>query len=1003
MNIYENPAILQENRKKEHAYFICYQNMEAAVCGEKEKSAYYQLLNGEWSFRYFERCIDVPEELFGKEATIDDWDRIKVPCSWQLQGYDVPQYINISYPFPVDPPYVPVDNPAGIYSREFELEEAWAGRCTHIVFEGVSSCLELYVNGQRVGWSQGSRMVSEFDITPYVQVGANRLTVKVLKWCDGSYLECQDAFRLSGIFRDVYLLSKAGECVEDIFVHTDCDKDYRDWDIWADVEFTGNKALTCLLTDEAETVLQKKTCEGGQVRFHVPQAKTWTAETPNLYKLIFNWDEEYVPVTVGFRKIETNAHGEFLVNGQSVKLKGVNRHDVHPVYGQYVPEEHMVRDLVMMKQHNINTIRAAHYPNTSEFLELCNRYGFYLIQEADLEMHGFATRKAEGRYGTYHPEWLTDQEAWKDAFIERASRMVERDKNHPCIVMWSIGNEAGYGANHDAMAQWIAKRDPSRMIQYERTAQLEKVPEVFGVISHMYDSIAKVKECLASEDMRPYFLCEYSHAKGVSPGDVYDYWELAYANPKFIGGCIWEWADHAMACQGEKGQYYGYGGDFGEALHDGNYCLDGLVNADRVPFSGAREVKAVYQYLKAELQKDNKLLLTNLYDFITLESFELVWELEKDGEGIAQGCLDTLHIPPHGSAAYDLHLEFPQECWWGCHLNLSLRLKESTDWAEKGHEAAFIQIDIPAACAEPAEQSVEIPMPKVQETKEYYIIEGNDFCYRFNRLYGGFESLKYNGAEVLAAGSRTGFGIWRPFGGTDGMMQGKWTMIEDSSWNKSENYDKVQTRVYRTAWKHVGDAVRLEVKQSLCPMSKVPLMHSDITYDIKPDGEIIVTTASKVRQDAAWLPRFGFEIELSGDKELVTYYGKGPEENYIDMCHNVRTGLFEHRVDQDYVPKAFPQEQGNHTGTRFVKLADENGRGIMVRALEDEAFYFRATHYALEDINQARHYCDLTKQDVTYLRIDYKVSGVGAYSLLDKYKLLEKEISFRFSMRPFTE
>ena len=553
MNIYENPAILQENRIKEHAYFIPYHSMEAAISGQKENSAYYRLLNGEWNFQYFDRCIDVPAEVFGKDYPTADWDKIYVPCSWQFQGYDAPQYINISYPFPVDPPYVPIDNPAGIYSMEFELDEDWKKRRTHIVFEGVSSCLELYINGKRVGWSQGSRMVSEFDITPYVQIGENRLTAKVLKWCDGSYLECQDAFRLSGIFRDVYLLSLSEDRLVDVFVHTDCDEKYRDWDVWADIEFTGDKDVKCLFADEAGNVLQEKDADGKQVSFHVRNARTWNAETPNLYKLLLVWDEEVVPITIGFCKTKVNEQGELLVNGQSVKLKGVNRHDVHPLYGQYTPTEHMIRDLILMKQHNINTIRAAHYPNTSEFLELCNRYGFYLIQEADLEMHGFATRKAEGRYGTYHTEWLTDQEAWREAFVERASRMVERDKNHPCIIMWSIGNEAGYGANHDAMAQWIAERDPSRMIQYERTVQLEKVPEVYGVISHMYDSIENVKKNLASEDRRPFFLCEYSHAKGVSPGDVSDYWELAYANPKFIGGCIWEWADHAVTCYGVNG------------------------------------------------------------------------------------------------------------------------------------------------------------------------------------------------------------------------------------------------------------------------------------------------------------------------------------------------------------------------------------------------------------------------------------------------------------------
>ena len=1000
MNIYENPSVLHENREKEHAYFIPYHTSETAVKGEKESSEFYRLLNGDWNFLYYDRCMDVPNEIFEKNYTSPIAKKIKVPCSWQFQGYDVPQYLNISYPFPVDPPYVPIDNPTGVYYLDFELSEAWINRNTFIVFEGVSSCLELYINGTRAGFSQGSRMPSEFNITPYVQKGQNRLTVKVLKWCDGSYLEAQDAFRLSGIFRDVYLLSRSEERIIDVFIHTNCDQDYQNWTLQADIEYTGKTNPVCLLLDTKNHIIEKKEVLDGSVRFSICSPEKWTAETPNLYKLLLAYGGENIPFSVGLRKIETGIRGELLINGKAVKLKGVNRHDIHPHYGQYTPKEHMIQDLVLMKQHNINTIRAAHYPNTSEFMELCNRYGFYVIQEADLEMHGFATRKAEGKYGTYDPEWLTDKKEWQAAFLDRASRMVERDKNHPCVIMWSLGNEAGYGANHDAMADWIDKRDPSRMIQYERSCQLPKVPAVFGVISHMYDSIDAVKAHLASDEARPFFLCEYSHAKGVSPGDVADYWELAYTHPRFIGGCIWEWSDHAVLCENENGTYYGYGGDFGENIHDGNYCLDGLVNVDRIPYSGAREVKAVYQNIKAELKDIQTLVITNLFDFITLEHVSLTWELEKDGDTLSDGQITDLRILPHQSSSYALDLTIPAQCRYGCHLNLSFTLKEDAPWAKKGHEVAFTQIAFPVERIQGAPASTYAGITSTT-TAEYHRINGENFSYTFNRFYGGFESMVTNGAEMLK--KRTCFGIWRPFGGADGMMKSKWTMTEDSSWNKSENYDKISTRVYSSELIQDGKDIIISVKQSLCPLSKMPLIHMDVSYRIKPDGEIEITSKNSVRQDAAWLPRFGFELILDGDKDRITYYAKGPEENYPDLCHNTKKGLFQTRVDEDYVKKAFPQEQGNHMGAVILRISDAEGNGMAFSAAKESEFQFRATHHSSDDINSARHYHELTNKDTTFLRIDYKVSGVGAYSLQDKYKLLEKNFTFNFSVKPFTK
>ena len=997
MNIYENPQILQENREKERAYFIPFHSMASAVAREKESSLFYALLNGKWDFAYFDRLLDVPEALYGEDGARLFRSEINVPCSWQTAGYDAPQYLNISYPFPVDPPYVPIDNPAGVYARDFDISQDWAKRDTFVIFEGVSSCLELYINGKRVGWSQGSRMPSEFDITPYVRIGKNRLVAKVLKWCDGSYLESQDAFRLSGIFRDVYLLSRSKKRMTDIFVHTDCDGEYRNWLLTAEMDCMGDGEAVCALLDEEKNVIATQTASQGKISLEISSPKRWTAETPALYRLIVQYGGEYIPISVGFRKLEISEKGEFLVNGVSVKLKGVNRHDIHPLYGQYVPEEHMTRDLILMKRHNINTIRASHYPNTSEFLELCNRYGFYVIQEADLEMHGFATRKAEGKYGTYDPEWLTDMDEWRSAFLDRAARMVERDKNHPCVVMWSIGNEAGYGSNHDAMAKWVAERDPSRTVQYERSRQLAEVPEVFGIVSHMYDGMEEIRRHLASDEKRPFFLCEYSHAKGVSPGDVSDYWDLIYAYPRFIGGCIWEWCDHAIAKEGESGVYYGYGGDFGENIHDGNYCLDGLVSADRVPYSGAREVKAVYRNVKASLENGSTVCVTNLYDFISLDHVALEWTLEKDGEPVACGT-EELVCPPHHSVKCQPDYALPSECRFGCHLNLSFVLKEDTAWAEKGYEIAFEQIALPVKRIRE-----KLPCGKklgILSTAEYFTVEGEDFRYVFNRFYGGFERMEKDGVSLLK--NRTKFGIWRAFGGTDGLIKGKWTMIEDSSWNKSENYDKVSTRVYSSEITENGDSAVISVKQSLCPLSKMPLIHMDVTYRIHASGAVEVTSVNRVRKDAAFLPRFGFEMELDGSASHLRYYGNGPDESYPDICHHVRKGLFETEIDGDYVEKAFPQEQGNHTKTEFLEIGDGR-RGFLFTADENAPFHFRATHRSVEAVNRARHYCELKDKDTSYLRIDYKVSGVGSYSLQEKYKFLEKDFVFRFYMKPFTK
>ena len=532
---WKNPQILHKNREKERAYYIPFHSEAAALhfLDNKGASSYYKLLNGDWAFRYFDRHIDVPDELFDKDCDLDGWDKIPVPLNWQMADYDIPQYTNVDYPYPVDPPYVPDENPAGVYAFDFYICDDWARRDTFAVFEGVNSCFYLYVNGACAGYSQGSHMQSEFNIAQYCRQGINRIAVKVLKWCDGSYLEDQDFYRLSGIFRDVYLLSRSRNRIRDIFVKTDLDAEYSDAVIALDVEKDGsgeNGALFKLYAPDRTLVIEKELAFG-ETRLSVSSPLKWNAETPWLYKGIFHFEGEWIPVDIGFRKIETAKNCALLINGSPVKLKGVNRHDTDPVLGHYTPLDHIKRDLTLMKQHNINTIRTSHYPNTPEFYRLCSRYGFYVIDEADQEMHGFCTYiQSEGwRYRNFDSSLPSEMPEWKEAFLDRARRMVERDKNHPCIIMWSLGNETAFGSNLVAMADWIHGRDNTRLVHYERASAAvreykdknysDACVDVEGV---MYPGLELLEQAGKNKkkDKRPFFICEYAHAMGNGPGGL---------------------------------------------------------------------------------------------------------------------------------------------------------------------------------------------------------------------------------------------------------------------------------------------------------------------------------------------------------------------------------------------------------------------------------------------------------------------------------------------------
>ncbi|MDD4690101.1 MAG: glycoside hydrolase family 2 TIM barrel-domain containing protein [Eubacteriales bacterium] len=987
---FENPMFLQENREKQRAYYIPFQDEFSALTNKFDNSKYYQLLNGTWAFNYFERYIDVPDCITDADVDTSDWDDITVPSCWQMQGYEMPYYTNIDYPYPVDPPYVPDENPVGVYVLDFDLSKSFDDRETYLVFEGVNSAFYVYVNGQRVGYSQGAHMQSEFNIEKYLdKSGLNRLTVQVLKWCDGSYLEDQDFFRVSGIFRDVYLVSRAKKHIKDVFIKTTLDT--------ATVEFDGLTSATIKIFDGFELVTETK-AKSGKAEFKLDNPKLWTAETPNLYTMIFVTDGEVIPFKFGFRTIAVAKNRALLINGVAVKLKGVNRHDTHPLLGHTTPRKDMIRDLEQMKRLNINTIRTSHYPNTPEFMNLCDEYGFYVVEEADLEIHGFCSAEAIGSYSAYDKTWPTDMPEYRDEFVERAERMVERDKNHPCVIFWSMGNEANFGSNHDAMIEWTHKRDDSRLVHYEN-AWLTGDKDTLDVISRMYPSLQDVEKFARKRDPRPFFMCEYSHAMGNGPADIWDYWQLIKKYPALIGGCIWEWADHAVLVEDEDGfEYYAYGGDFEEETHDGNFCSDGLVFPDREFSPGALEAKAVYQYMDVEAidLKNGKIKVYNNYDFTNLSDYTFNWNVQKDGKTIKSGSV-ILNIKPHSSRTITLDYILPDNCELGCYLNTYLTTNNATLWEDAGYQVAQVQLELPVEKAV-VESVVTDDKLSITEENELIYIDGVGFSYVFDKFYGNFVSLAINGTEMLE--DRIKLSSWRAPTDNDARIKYKWARLENNN-RDAINLNIPMSKVYSSELQVNNNVAVITVKGSESGISKRPYLRYEASYSVYPCGKVEVALNGSVPENYIHLPRLGYELLLAEGNEFIEYFGMGEVENYIDTCHHAKMGLYKSTVTEQYVPYIRPQEHGNHTNTKLLRITNETGVGL---EFAGDRFEFNASHFDTYDLDKAQHTNELVEMDETLLRIDYKVGGIGSAScgpdISDKYQLNDKEINFKFSFRP---
>ncbi len=925
MRKYESFEYLHENTLPPRAHYIPYDTLEKALKGDKTESKFYTLLNGEWQFKYYARDIDCPEK-------ITEWDKVTVPSCWQTTGYEPPYYTNVNYPIPVDPPYVPDDNPVGVYRKVINVTPEQAARKNYIVFEGVSSCVELFLNGKYIGFSTVSHCTSEFALE--LNAGENEIIAKVYKWCIGSYLEDQDFFRNNGIFRDVYILTRNDGHIFDLTVG------YDDKSFWCDYAYT--------LFDADGNVTKAK------------KPVLWNAEKPYLYTAVIEHAGEFIPVKVGFRTQGVGEDGQFYINGVSVKLKGINHHDTHPTNGYCQTEDELRYELLKMKELNINCIRTSHYPPQPVFMELCDELGFYVIDEADNETHGIAARASNCGYDQSE-FWPCQNPLWREAHLDRAARLFQRDKNHTSVIMWSHGNEANYGENFAAMTEYIREHDTnlgfSRLVHYENCYDKEQKftsvdPDTVDIVSRMYPTIEEIESLIATGDKRPIFLCEYSHAMGNGPGDIKDYWEFIYANPQTIGGCIWEWADHVAPREDGK---LCYGGDFGEETHDENFCVDGLVFSDRSFKAGSLEAKYVYQPFDTKYE-NGVLTVLNRHDFTCLCELDVSYEYTVDGNVVKSGKLD-LATKPHESESIALALDIPC-CEYGAYLNVYLKDKS-------GKMIGFTQHEISKG-----KQSVSVN-GEANITTDGCIatISGDGFEHKFDLHYGRLACI-----DGLTA-SPVELTVWRAPTDNDYRIGTKW---------RGDRYDKCHTKIYDCQI----DGNTITVKGALGGVSRLKFFDYTVKYTFFGDGSISISLDGLFDTTRPFLPRLGFEFK--SEHKAFEYFGYGPFEAYRDMHGASKMGMYKSDAESEYVDYVKPQEHGNHYNTKYLSIGGYD-------FLSENGFDLNVSQYSAEKLTATAHNFELVPDEHTTVRVDYKVSGIGSNScgpaLAPKYQMNDRDVS----------
>ena len=1005
---YENLSVLHENTMPARAYYIPASRRMDNLVEHREESDRMQLLNGTWKFQYFNSIYDIQDPFFEKNYDTENFDEIQVPSVWQMAGYDTHQYTNIRYPFPFDPPYVPQDIPCGAYVHTFEYSRDEKAPKSFLNFEGVDSCFYVWINGSYIGYSQVSHMTSEFEVTDVLQDGTNTVAVLVMKWCDGSYLEDQDKFRMSGIFRDVYILKRPKQAISDYHIKT------RIEDMLAKVEiemkFYSPLNVKISIEDRNGAVVARGSiAEEGTAILEIASPELWNTENPYLYKLILETENEVIVDHIALRKIEIKDQVIYL-NRQKIKFRGVNRHDSDPVTGFTINPEQITTDLTLMKQHNFNAIRSSHYPNAPFFYEMCDKYGFMVIDEADIEAHGpfMIYRKEDTDYNRFKRwnEKIADDPVWEEAIVDRVKLMVERDKNRFCIVMWSMGNESAYGCNFEKALEWTKNFDPDRITQYE-SARYRNYDETYDysnldVYSRMYPALFEIQEYLDKDGSKPFLLVEYCHSMGNGPGDFEDYFQMIQDNDKMCGGFVWEWCDHAIAHgTAENGKtIYAYGGDHGEEIHDGNFCIDGLVYPDRTVHTGLLEYKNVYRPARVISydKESGELVLHNYMDFDDLKDYvKISYELTQDGLVISKGKLPEVSAAPHSEGKTNLKINVPES--GKCYLKFIYHLKKELPLLDEDHILGFDEIEVSkdgAKCklAEKWLQKTAMGSElQVNENDTQIHIKGREFAYTIDKRTALFTEMKFAGREYLNHPME--LNIWRAPTDNDMYIKSEW---------KKAHYDKAYTRAYTTEVVQGKHGVKITSHASVVAETVQKILDVTITWKIEAAGKIDADIAVTKDDEFPDLPRFGVRMFLDKKLSAARYFGMGPQESYCDKHQAASHGLYQANVDDLHEDYIRPQENGSHYDCEYVEL--NNSRyGIVVSA--ENAFSFNASYYTQEELEKKTHNYELTESDSVVFCVDYALNGIGSNScgpvVLDQYRFDDVLFRFQFTLIPYVK
>jgi beta-galactosidase/beta-glucuronidase len=1035
-NDWENHLLTNRNRLDARAFYFPYRNSEKALCGEPDMGDGFIPLNGQWDFNYSPTPAEAPENFQSEKFDSKAWDKIPVPSCWQMLGYGHPHYTNINYPFPVDPPHIPTENPTGCYRREFVLENDFKERQTFLRFEGVDSAFHVWVNGKEVGFSKGSRLPAEFDITKFTRPGKNIVAIKVYQWSDGSYMEDQDMWWLSGIFRSVYILTRPKIHVYDFQTTTILDGKYRDAVLHfkATVENSGDSAIRnsslefVLLSPTGEKVLKKTVSSefdidaGGtevlEASAKVAEPMKWSAENPALYKLLITLKDskgnvlETIPQNIGFRSIEMK-DGNFLVNGVRIIFRGVNRHDHHPDFGRTVPFNSMLDDVLLMKRHNINAVRTSHYPNDPVFLDLCDKYGLYVIDECDQECHGFEPA------GCW--DQLSKDPEWKETHVDRMRRMVIRDRNHVCVIFWSLGNETKFGENHRAMASVARELDTTRLIHYERDLNAQ----VCDVYSRMYTGVDGItafgegKEPLKEwgegqkniptdeyAGKKPLILCEYAHAMGNGPGGLKEYWEAFYKYKALQGGFIWEWLDHGIRRKTADGkEFFAYGGDFGDEPNDGNFVTDGLLFSDRTPSPGLIEYKKVLEPVLIEVEdiKGGKFKVTNRYDFSTIDHLKFNYTVEEEGIQVSSGAIPTPKIAAWKNKVITVDYEKPhfipgKEYW----MNINVTLASDTLWAKAGHEVAWAQFKIPAKENEISAPAVIIPKISCSETKTSLTISGNDFSMVYDSVRGIISEYNFSGRKIISSGPRINF--WRAPTDNDRLGWGDQAQLE-KKW-RDAGLHWLQHRIDGFECRKIDSStVQVSVKSRIAPPVFSRAFLCEYIYTVSGNGKMTIEAKGEpVGEWPIMIPRIGLEFAIPKEFSKVKWFGLGPGESYPDTRMAGKVGKFCKSVDELYTPYVYPQENGNRSDVRWISFCDLRGYGFQVCGAP--LINFSAHNFTTQDLTAAKHTYDLHTREEIIVNLDYRQNGIGTAScgpgVLTQYQLKAEKFRFTVKFEPIT-